>query len=173
MFGENAPIWHYLNQFGGVADPVNGFEKSGVIETYPVLTIIALGWIRPDVLRGCGRLPKYNPERKKIFLLEDWRHVCAAASKRISGFKLSGIAQGIENVRQKKKPQKEEQDCVDACICLLVALHLVERKECIMVGDLETGYIVVPHDAKLKKELEDRCTQTGRNPEEWVRRFQW
>ena len=56
---------------------------------------------------------------------------------------------------------------------MLVALHLVERKECIMVGDLKTGYIVVPHDAKLKKELEDRCTHTGRNPAEWVRSFQW
>ena len=95
MFGENAPIGRYLGQFGGATDPSQMFEKSGVIQTYPVLTMIALGWIRPDVFRDCGRLPKYNPQRKKTFLLEDWRHVCAAASNEFSDRGLAGIAEWI------------------------------------------------------------------------------
>ncbi len=37
-----------------------------------------------------------------------------------------------------------------------------------MVGDAQTGYIVVPDSATLQFELENRCTQTGRNPAEWV-----
>jgi predicted RNase H-like nuclease len=53
-------------------------------------------------------------------------------------------------------------------ICMVVALHLAEGKKCLMVGDLQTGYMVVPDSAMLHTELEDRCTQTGRNPAEWV-----
>jgi hypothetical protein len=47
-----------------------------VIETYPVLTMIALGWTIPDSDgRLTGRLPKYNPGRKKTFSIKDWQHV--------------------------------------------------------------------------------------------------
>jgi len=40
-----------------------------------------------------------------------------------------------------------------------------------MVGDLQTGYIVVPHSAELHAELDARCKKTGREPSEWVRSF--
>lgn len=42
-------------------------------------------------------------------------------------------------------------------ICLLVALYLVEKKECLMVEDLDAGYILVPYGNSLSKELEIRC----------------
>jgi hypothetical protein len=41
-----------------------------------------------------------------------------------------------------------------------------------MVGDPQTGYVVVPYGAGLHKELGDRCNKTGRVPSEWVRAFQ-
>jgi len=60
---------------------------------------------------------------------------------------------------------------LDACLCLLVALHMVEQKECLMVGDIHTGYVVVPHGAVLAEELEQRCVKTDRVPSDWVRPF--
>ena len=42
-----------------------------------------------------------------------------------------------------------------------------------MVGNLETGSIVVPHGAQLIEELEIRCRRTGRNPAEWIRIVRW
>ncbi len=42
-----------------------------------------------------------------------------------------------------------------------------------MVGNMETGYIVVAHNENLSKELEDRCRETGRKPVDWVRRIRW
>jgi hypothetical protein len=42
-----------------------------------------------------------------------------------------------------------------------------------MVGTMETGYIVVPHNDELSTELEVRCKKTGRKPEDWVRKIRW
>jgi len=76
MFGEKAPVWQFLNRFGGPADPFEPVEGTRVIETYPVLVMIALGWMLPDS-RPKGRLPKYNPERRPPFSISDWQHVCS------------------------------------------------------------------------------------------------
>ena len=52
-----------------------------------------------------------------------------------------------------------------------MAVYLEERKDCLMVGDMQTGYIVVPHSAALYGELATRCETTGRVPPKWVRKF--
>jgi predicted RNase H-like nuclease len=172
MFGDDAPVWHFLDQFGGPADPLTGNCVTGVIETYPVLAMIALGWTRPvPNRRYTGRLPKYNPGRKKTFSIEDWQHVCASASKELSDFKLNGLANWIGNIRQKEEPKKKDQDCVDACINMIVALRLTGSRKCLMVGDVRTGYIVVPHSPELHEELAARCEETGRVPAAWTRAF--
>src|SRR5436190_21195853 len=79
MFGLTAPVWPFLARFGGPADPLATLLPTAVFETYPVLTMIALGWMLPDS-RPTGRLPNYNPERKKRVAASDWQHVCRLAS---------------------------------------------------------------------------------------------
>jgi predicted RNase H-like nuclease len=90
---------------------------------------------------------------------------------KFGGRGLTEIVGWIEAAARKTSPCKSDQDSLDACLCLLVALYLSERKDCLMVGDLQTGYIVVPHGVKLRKELNDRSNQTGRAPSEWLRVF--
>ena len=77
----------------------------------------------------------------------------------------------MDALGEKSRPQKSDQDGLDACICLLVALHLAECRDCIMIGDMETGYIVVPHSEALRAELDVRCCKTGRSPARWLRVF--
>ena len=48
-----------------------------------------------------------------------------------------------------------------------------EFGECLMVGDQNTGYIVVPYGTDLYNELVARCEQTGRTLAQWVRSFNW
>jgi predicted RNase H-like nuclease len=170
MFGKKAPMWPFLTRFGGPADPLGPVADTQVFETYPVLAIIALLWTLPDS-RAAGRLPKYNPERKKTFSHWDWQHVCGLASGSFRERRLMEIARWINDVARKASPRKSDQDGPDACLCLLVALYLSEGKDCLMVGDLQTGYIVVPYGAGLGAELEARCEQTGRTASEWVRMF--
>lgn len=172
MFGEGAPVWTFIDQFGGAADPLTPRpgDDAVVFETYPVLVLIALGWLRED-LRHAGRLPKYNPERKKTFSLEDWQYVCTMASAAFQERDLGGIARWIDEAHDKDRPGKRDQDKLDACLCLLVALHMAEGRDCLMVGDHQSGYIVVPHSPSLQSELEARCSVTVRPASEWVCTF--
>lgn len=142
-----------------------------VFETYPVLTMISLGWTLPDP-RPAGRLPKYNPERKKTFSRLDWKYVCDRTLGAFSNRGLIELEQWIDDAARIESPRKRDQDHLDACLCLLVAVHLAEGKSCLMVGDLQSGYIVVPDGARLRTELESRCAVTRRRPSEWVRVFQ-
>jgi predicted RNase H-like nuclease len=141
-----------------------------VYETYPVLAIIALGWAIKESGRPC-RVPKYNPERTKTFSHLDWQHVSLSLKTAFEAWRLTGIVAWIDAIRQKPTPHKTDQDCVDACICLLVALYLAAGQDCMMIGDLESGYIVVPYDASLHAELDGRCRETGRIPPDWVQKF--
>jgi predicted RNase H-like nuclease len=170
MLGKEAPVWPFLRRFGGPADPLEPIADTRVFETYPVLAMIALGWILPDS-RAAGRLPKYNPERKKTFSISDWQYVCGRLLGAFSGRGLTDIVQWINRAAQNTSPRKCDQDGLDACLCLLVALYLAERKGCLMVGDRQTGYIVVPYGAELHEELDARCNRIGWVPSEWVRKF--
>ena len=170
MFGKEAPLWPFLTRFGGPADPLESIADTRVFETYPVLAMIALGWMLPDS-RATGRLPKYNPERKKTFSISDWQYVCGMVSVAFSDCGLMDIVRWINHASRNISPFKSDQDGLDACLCLLVALYLVEGKDCPMVGNRPTGYIVVPYGAGLRAELDTRCKRTGRVPSEWVRSF--
>lgn len=170
MFGKAAPVWPFLARFGGPADPLEPIAGTRVFETYPVLAMIALGWVLTDS-RPTGRLPKYNPKRRRTFLISDWRYVCGLLSGVFRECGLMDLVRWLNLAAQSTLPRKVDQDRLDACLCLLVALHLAERKDCLMVGNRQTGYIVVPYGAGLRAELVARCNQTDRVPSEWVRAF--
>jgi len=166
MFDANAPVWPFLQQFGGPTDPLSQAKGTQVFETYPVLAIIALGWTLPDT-RPTGRLPKYNPARR-TFSQEDWNHLCALTARQFSERGLENIAAWI-NSKSKPKPTKRDQDGLDACLCLLVAINFAEGKSCLMVGRHESGSIIVPYSSSLRDELVARCIKTTRDPDAWVK----
>ena len=66
MFGKQAPVWPFLARFGGPADPLEPISNTRVFETYPVLTIIALGWMLPDS-RGGSPSQVQSGAKKELF----------------------------------------------------------------------------------------------------------
>jgi addiction module HigA family antidote len=173
MFGGEAPVWGFLDRFGGPVDPRGSMENSGVIETYPVLTMIALNWMLPDTnenSRPQGRLPKYNPERD-TFCIEDWQHVCAKASHEFREWGFEEAVEWLDNASENVAPDNGDQDCLDAYLCLLAGIYLAKRKDCLMVGNLQSGYLVVPDSAQLREELNNRCQHIHLTPGDWVRVF--
>lgn len=170
MFGPRAPIWPFLSMFGGAVNPLDPDGETQIFETYPVLALIALGWTLPNE-RPTGRLPKYNPEKRKNFSLSDWSHVCCLASDRLRSLGLPSTATWLHAQSHNQLPAKSDQDKLDACICLLVAAEYARGNYCLMVGAVETGYMVVPDSGQLRDELERRCLATNRQPADWVHRI--
>ncbi len=170
MFGKGAPIWSFLERFGGPSDPQKMSGGTRVIETYPVLAMIALNWLVEDT-RPTGRLPKYNPQRSKTFLMTDWKIVCNYLTRALEDRAVAGFATWLAKMRNLARPTKSDQDCIDACICLLVGTYLAAHDDCLLVGNMDSGYMVVPHNPVLRDELERRCRATKRDPENWVKKF--
>src|ERR1035441_2178549 len=102
MFCASAPVWNFLSRFGGAADPRRPIVGTSVYETYPVLAMIALDWLIKDS-RPAGRLPKYNPDRRKTFSLSDWQHVCGLISEEFRKRGLNQIVQWIDGVRSEER----------------------------------------------------------------------
>jgi hypothetical protein len=50
-------------------------------------------------------------------------------------------------------------------------MTFADGKPCLVVGQHESGAIVVPHSKSLAEELRIRCRQTGRDPKEWVKKI--
>jgi predicted RNase H-like nuclease len=171
MFGATAPVWEFLAGFGGAPNPFGQISSTCVFETYPVLAMIALGWMLQDPQRPAGRLPKYNPARRKTFAIADWMHVCRTTSATLADEGALELAAWADTAARNPKPAKKDQDQLDACICLVSALHLAKGHDALFVGCCTTGYIVVPNSEVLRNELVNRCVELGREPATWVRVF--
>lgn len=63
---------------------------------------------------------------------------------------LRELANWLNIAAQMETSCKADQDKVDACLCLIPGLRLLRGETCLMVGDLGTGYIVVPFNASLE-----------------------
>lgn len=172
LFGSDAPVWNFLKQFPPALDPRSPQTGCAVIETYPVLSMIAWGWLRGVDPFSVGKLPKYNPGRKKSFNLEDWRFVCDQVKMGFKARNFLSLATWVGEASRQVKPQKPDQDRLDACICLLVGLQLWESGECMLVGSLNSGYMVVPYGETLHFELTKRC-EAKRLPLDQVQKFRW
>jgi predicted RNase H-like nuclease len=170
MFGAAAPIWSFLSRFGGAADLRGPVTMTTVVETFPVLALVALGWTLPCTRRS-GRLPKYNPERRETFSIEDWKFVCCRVADALRARGLSRTAAWVDEASRLSRPRKADQDCIDACICLIAAMYFASGEPSLCVGQNGTGYIVVPHGAQLEHELRARCAKKKYAAERWLRQL--
>ena len=170
MFGPDAPVWEFLVEFGGAADPLEPAGAVAVFETYPSLALIGLDWLLP-ASSAVRRLPKYNPANRAKFSLEDWRFVCECSGAELRALGLNELPLWLDEIAEHRTPRKADQDGLDACLCLIVALQLVEQRTCLMVGDMSTGYIVVPYGDMLARELSERCPRAGYDGSDWVHEF--
>jgi predicted RNase H-like nuclease len=168
MFDEGAPIWPFLDRFGGPSDLLSCSRHTEIFETYPVLTIIAHDWILSDDRRPTGRLPKYNPIRRSTFRIDDWAYLCGKLAELFKECGVAAIADWIESIRFLETPRKSDQDRLDACLCLLVAMDMAGEKDCLVIGEQKSGYIVTSASEMIENELTQRCIQTERDPTRWI-----
>lgn len=164
MFGASAPIHAFLKAFGGAANPAAPVVGTYVLETYPVLSLVELGWTNPDG-EGEARLPKYNPQRK-TFKTADAQFV---RDNILRVLPQPGFDRTRHWLRQVEEPatsrrmneRKADQDGIDACLCLLVGVRVANRQKCLLVGSADTGYMVVQNENRLRSELVERREEAG------------
>jgi predicted RNase H-like nuclease len=162
MFGPQAPIWAFLKKLGATENPEasrTAMEGRHVMEVFPALALASFD------TKFFGRLmgPRYNPVRRKTFRRDDWHAVIAAAGAEAERFRCRPVVGWLEDLRGLATPTKSTQDRLDAALCLLIAIRwrLGARDESIVLGDLQTGYIVAPVSPAVMARLSQDASGRG------------
>lgn len=152
MFCDASPIWRFVEALGAVEDPEQARSASNglyLMEVFPALALASLGFY--------GRLPapRYNPDRRKTFLMTDWVRVADAAAKQAETFECADLAKWCRSAGQIPGPRKADQDKMDSALCVLIAIYwrLRPREESLLLGDLTTGYMVLPASREVRERL--------------------
>jgi predicted RNase H-like nuclease len=93
-------------------------------------------------------VPRYNPQRRRTFNLDDWRSLIDAVSDFLA---MHGVlCTWLDTARASvEAPRKQTQDQLDSVICLCHTLSWVGGEHCVVVGDMASGYMVVPSHGDL------------------------
>ena len=148
MFNRYAPIWTFLDDLGGSEEPRRAQQNAAglhVIEVFPGLALPALLPTPPD------NLPlslHYNPAKKANFSITHWRRVADCAEAHAQELNIGPFVEWAAKQSENPDPTKEDQDCLDALLCLIVALKWWrEDPDTVVLGDWR-GHIVTPLSAE-------------------------
>jgi predicted RNase H-like nuclease len=162
MFCDASPVWGFLRELGAIETPEasrGAAHGLHLIEVFPALALASFG---PQFF---GRLaaPKYNPARRKTFRLADWQRVAGVAADRFRAFGADDPAAWCASQEDIVTPKKEDQDRLDAMLCLLVAMQwrLAPRDQSMMLGSLDSGYMVFPASADVRERIETAAARCG------------
>jgi predicted RNase H-like nuclease len=162
MFCDDSPVWSFLSDLDATQDPIEArTAPTGhfLIEVFPALALPAF----EDDFSQRLRAPKYNPQNRKKFRLEDWRSVTRAIQTTAQGFGVSGLADWSDRMHALSQPRKADQDKLDAALCALIGLAWrAGPVSCsAMLGDLTSGYMVTPMSEFTRPRLERAAIQRG------------
>lgn len=154
MFCDASPIWRFLTALGAEENPEQARVAANglyLVEVFPALALPSLD------IGFFGRLnaPRYNPRRKKTFLMDDWVRVAGAATRMSDTLGCRELAGWCRTTARTAQPQKEDQDKLDSALCVLIALHwrLRPREASLLLGDLTKGYMVLPASREVRAYL--------------------
>ncbi len=159
MFCNASPIWRFLRELRAVEDPEKARVATGglyLMEVFPALALASLGVEFFGRLRG----PRYNPDRWKTFRADDWVRVAEAAAQESQALGCEELARWCRDTGRIARLRKAHQDMMDSALCVLIALRwrLRPRGESLLLGDLTTGYMVMPASPAVR----ERLTVAGR-----------
>ncbi|PVE25788.1 hypothetical protein DC522_03170 [Microvirga sp. KLBC 81] len=161
MFGDQAPIWRFLRNINGTQNPFEARTAASgfyVMEVFPALALPALV---PELWER-GRGAKYNPAAR-TFRIEDWRLVASGVARYASQLGVLSLSSWADAEVTRAKPKKEDQDRMDAAICLLVAYGWRHgpRERGMVVGDPATGYVATIASTATREVLLKSASDRG------------
>ncbi|WP_431320832.1 DUF429 domain-containing protein [Rhizobium sp. YTU87027] len=160
MFDDAAPIWRFKQVLGAIEDPELARTASSGLFLFEVFPALALATLESAF---CSRLgaPKYNPVNRKRFKIGDWQAVAEVVRCFGALNSLRHLDEWCSVVANSEAPRKADQDKVDAVICGLIGLHwlVAPREQSVMIGDLESGYMIAPATRGIHSRLIAAATQ--------------
>jgi len=161
MFDDRAPIWGFLIDLAAVQAPEDARSAGSgrhLIEVFPALALAALD----PAFFGRNLGPRYNPQRRKTFKIDHWCAVLRVVADEARRLGCDGAATWVGNLDQ-EQVRKEDQDRLDALICLLVGLRwrLEPRARSVMIGCLDHGYMIAPTTAMMHERLSTAAALRG------------
>lgn len=160
MFDDGAPIWRFKQTLAATEEPELARAASSglfLIEVFPALALAAIEGT------FCSRLaaPKYNPANRKRFKISDWQAVAEAVRRFGMLNSLRHLDEWCLIAASSEAPRKADQDKVDALICGLIGLHWLAapRDQSVMIGDLESGYMIAPATRGVHERLRAAARQ--------------
>ena len=156
LFGSNAPIWSFLERLDARENPLAARTATyglHLIEVYPALALPAL----EPVIMERRRAARYNPNnRNKNFSLDDWKLVAGAVGRHADALGLAPLSQWACEQSVLDRPVKQDQDHLDAMICLIIAIQWRREKRrnyLAVIGDGREGYMVTPVSPETREIL--------------------
>ena len=162
MFGPDAPIWRFLQRLRAVQNPPESRSAVSGLHAVEVFPALALPALEPAILER-KRAARYNPASRRRFSLPDWCLVALAASRHAAALRLDDLSEWARDLAESPKPTKIDQDCLDAAICLIVALQWrrAPRDQVTVIGDAQFGYMVSPVTPATRAILEPAAATRG------------
>ena len=162
MFGPEAPIWQFLRRIDAVQNPPQSRSAASGLHAIEVFPALALPALEPAILER-KRAARYNPANRRRFSLSDWRLVARAASRHAAALRLTALSEWAHDLAEIPKPTKTDQDCLDAAICLIVALQWrrAPRNQVTVIGDAQSGYMVSPVTPATHAIIQPAATRRG------------
>lgn len=162
MFRDDSPIWSFISGLDATEDPIQARTASAghfLIEVFPALALPALDEGFAQRLRA----PKYNPQNRKKFRLEDWKAVARVVARSAERFNVPRLAEWAHQMRDVAQPRKSDQDKLDAAICALIGLYwrAGPTTHSALLGDVDHGYMVTPISDATWPRLQQAAIRRG------------
>ncbi|MSP20701.1 MAG: DUF429 domain-containing protein [Alphaproteobacteria bacterium] len=160
FFDDAAPIWLFKERLGATENPERSRAAASGLFWIEVFPAVALASMAPAFY---GRLaaPHYNPARRRTFRIGDWCRIIDAVAA--ASANVCGPREWCDEHKRMQTPQKPDQDKLDAIICALVGLRwrTARRAGSIMIGDLQTGYMIAPVTQDVRARLTEAAARIG------------
>jgi predicted RNase H-like nuclease len=162
MFGDNAPIWRFLRDLDADNEyehAINADSGRYAFEIYPCAALLGL---YPEFMDR-KKAAKYNPGNRKMFSRYDWNRLCELLGETGDDLQIDGFSRWMAEMAAKDPLRKSDQDCVDAAICVVIAIRWwrfgYERS--LAVGDLTSGYIITPSNPEMTRQIQESANARG------------
>ncbi len=162
MFDDDAPVWAFKDALGATENPEGARVASSgmfIAEVFPALALPSLS------AEFCGRLmgPRYNPGRRKTFRIEHWGAVLTCVSAVGATLGIPDLEVWCGHHRLARPPSKADQDLLDGVLCALIGYMwlFLPRSHALMIGDIETGYMLTPAVGEARLRLQAAAAGRG------------